>query len=81
MEKLNLHYPCKWTYKVIGSNAEEIQKAVFDILPNKYEMVHSKSSIKGKYHSFDIHTEVMSEEERHRIFYALKSCAAIKFVI
>lgn len=81
MEKLKIDYPCKWSYKIIGSNKEEMQKAVFEILQDKYEMLPSKSSIKDKYHSFDIHTEVRDEEERNRIFVALKECGVIRFVI
>ncbi|MBD5167247.1 MAG: DUF493 domain-containing protein [Helicobacter sp.] len=81
METLKIDYPCKWSYKIIGSDKEEMQKAVFEILQDKYEMLPSKSSVKGKYHSFDIHTEVRNEEERYRIFFALKECQVIRFVI
>lgn len=81
MEKLKINYPCKWSYKIIGSDKEQMQAAVFEILQDKYEMLPSKSSVKGNYHSFDVHTQVSNEEERYRIFFALKDCEAIRFVI
>ncbi len=80
-QQLKLEYPCQWSYKIIGCDKEEMQKAVFDIFEREYEVIPSKSSLSGKYHSLEINTKVQSEEERYRLFFKLKDHKSIRFVL
>ncbi|RAX57523.1 hypothetical protein CCZ01_05950 [Helicobacter monodelphidis] len=81
MQKLQLEYPCKWSYKIIGSDKQKMEEAVFEILESNYELIPSRASLTGKYYSIEINTEVKSEEERYRIFFKLKDCEHIRFVL
>lgn len=81
-KKPEINYPTKWEYKIIGSNVNEMIKAVESIVNDlKYDITPSNISKKGKYFSLNLLVFVSSEMERDKIFQELTNHLAIKFVI
>ena len=43
--KVQLEYPCPWVYKIIGPDADEMRRAVAEIICDRaYKISHSRSS-------------------------------------
>ncbi|WP_321777200.1 DUF493 domain-containing protein [Sulfurimonas sp.] len=94
-EKLELQYPCSWTYKLISLDKEALQKAVHDVIVERehkvngearegalgYTLVHSKNSKAGKYISMSLDLLVHNEDDRNFIYEALKAHQNIKMVL
>jgi len=81
-EKLELEYPCSWTYKLIGLEKEVIQKAIHDvILEREHKLTHSNKSKTGKYVSMNLDIIIQNEDERNFIYEALKAHQHIKMVL
>ncbi len=81
-EKLELTYPCSWSYKLIGYEKETIQKAIHDvILEREHNLTHSSASKTGKYVSMNLDLVIQNEDERNFIFEALKAHQNIKMVL
>jgi len=81
-KKPQIDYPCKWPYKIIGDNIEEmisaVEKVMFDL---EYDLTPSNISRKGKYFSLNIIVVVPSEKMRDLIFQNLNKHVAIKYVM
>jgi len=68
-EKLELNYPCNWSYKVIGKNEQNIKNAVKEILDQReYTLKLSNSSKKGKFKSFSLELLVHNEDDRKMLY-------------
>jgi len=81
-EKLELTYPCSWSYKLIGYEKEAIQKAIHDVISQKeHKLTHSNLSKTGKYISMNLNLVIQNEDERNFIFDALKKHQNIKMVL
>jgi len=81
-EKLELAYPCSWSYKVIALEAEALQKAIRDILDEReHKLTHSKNSKGGKYISMNLDMLVHNEDDRNFIYESLKAHRNIKMVL
>lgn len=81
-EKIELTYPCSWTYKLIGYEKEAIQKAIHDvIIEREHDLVHSNKSKTGKYVSMNLDLVIQNEDERNFIYEALKAHQNIKMVL
>lgn len=81
-EKLELTYPCSWTYKLIGHEKEAIQKAIHEvILEREHKLTHSNASKTGKYISLNLDLLVHNEDDRNFIYEALKAHQHIKMVL
>jgi putative lipoic acid-binding regulatory protein len=81
-KKLELEYPCCWSYKLIGYEKEAIQKAIRDVIAQKeHTLKHSNNSKSGKYVSMNLELDVENEEERNFIYNALKNHENIKMVL
>ena len=77
-----LEYPCRWLYKVIGDEREELERAALGIIGNRPCTISlSNSSRTGKYHCLDIEVEVMDDENRNTIYQALKCHPQVKMVL
>jgi len=73
-EKLELTYPCGWSYKLIGYEKETIQKAIHDvIIEREHKLTHSNKSKGGKYTSMNLDLVIQNEDERNFIYEALKA--------
>jgi putative lipoic acid-binding regulatory protein len=82
LPKLELDYPCSWTYKLIGHEKEAIQKAIHEvILEREHDLSSSKASKTGKYVSMNLSLVITNEDERNFIFKALKAHQNIKMVL
>ncbi|DAB29920.1 MAG TPA: DUF493 domain-containing protein [Sulfurimonas sp. UBA12504] len=81
-EKLELTYPCAWSYKLIGYEKEAIQKAIHEvILEREHSLTHSNASKGGKYVSMNLDLVISNEDERNFIYEALKAHQNIKMVL
>ncbi len=81
-KKLELEYPCTWSYKLIGHEKEAIEKAIHDvILAREHKLNHSNKSKTGKYVSMNLDLLIQNEDERNFIYEALKKHQNIKMVL
>ena len=81
-KKLELVYPCSWSYKLIGHEKEAIQKAIHDVIVKReHTLGHSNNSKTGKYVSMNLELVIENEDERNFIYEALKAHQNIKMVL
>lgn len=81
-EKLELIYPCSWSYKVIALEARMLQEALKEIIDEReHKLTHSKNSKGGKYVSMNLDMLVHNEDDRNFIYQALKAHKNIKMVL
>lgn len=80
--KLELEYPCRWTYKLIGPDEFLMRTMVADLLGDiEYALTYSKSSRTGKYCSLELELVVQTEEHRRGLYTALGRSTAVKAVL
>lgn len=81
-EKLDLSYPCSWSYKLIAGEVEALKKAIHDVIDEReHKLTHSKKSKGGKYISMNLDMLVHNEDDRNFIYEALKQHQHIKMVL
>jgi putative lipoic acid-binding regulatory protein len=81
-KKPNINYPCDWEYKVIGTDVDEMIKAIESITEGMdYKISPSNVSSKGKYFSLNVKVFVTSEVIRDSIFAKLKANEFVKMVL
>jgi len=81
-EKLELIYPCSWSYKLIASEVESLKQAIRDVIDEReHKLTHSKSSKGGKYISMNLDILVHNEDDRNFIYEALKAHQHVKMVL
>lgn len=81
-EKLELEYPCMWTYKVIGTDQESLKKAIAEVVQERECLItFSNSSSNGKYLCLNLEMNVHSDEDRTANHLALKNHPAITMVL
>ena len=81
-KKLELTYPCSWSYKLIGKEKEAIQKAIYAVISKReHKLTHSNRSKTGKYVSLNLNLLVHNEDDRNFIYEALKAHQHIKMVL
>ena len=77
-----IEYPCRWKYKVVGSDQGLIRSAIAEIVREReYTINLSRSSKGGKYHSLNLQMNIDNDESRVEIYEALKKHPAIKLVL
>ena len=82
MQKAKIDYPCKWSYRIIGTDENLLREAVKSAVGNKkYALSVSNHSSGGKYQSLNVELQVNDARERLRIFENLKNNVAINFVL
>jgi uncharacterized protein len=80
--KVQLEYPCPWVYKIIGPDADEMKRAVAEIIRDRtYKLSPSHSSKTAKYQSLNVELSVESESQRTTLYETLKAHRAIKLVL
>ncbi|NTW07765.1 MAG: DUF493 domain-containing protein [Syntrophaceae bacterium] len=80
--KLHLEYPCRWIYKIIGTNQDEMQTAVTEIIRDRpCKISISRRSETAKYISLNVELVVESESHRMELYSAFKAHRAIKVVL
>ncbi len=81
-KKPNINYPCKWNYKVIGTNVDEMIKAIeFAVDGLDFKIGSSNVSSKAKYFSLNLEVSVTSEIIRDIIFAKLKANKFVRIVL
>lgn len=81
-QKLELEYPCSWSYKLIASEVEALKQAIRDVISEReHKLTHSKNSKGGKYVSMNLDMLVHNEDDRNFIYEALKAHQHIKMVL
>ena len=81
-KKPTIEYPCDWHYKVIGTDVDEMIKAIELITEGmEYKISSSNVSSKGKYLSLNLTVLVSSEIIRDIIFAKLKANEFVKMVL
>ena len=80
--KAKIDYPCRWLYKVIGSDEEQLYHALAEIIGNgAYHISLSNSSSTGKYICLNVEVFVESEEKRNSIYMNLKAHSQVEIVL
>jgi len=81
-EKPKIDYPCKWGYKIIGTERVKLEAVIFEVMGSRnYKQKGGNSSSKGKFHSLSTSCQVESEEDRDTIFKAFQEHKDVKMVI
>ncbi|MEA2091824.1 MAG: DUF493 domain-containing protein [Campylobacterota bacterium] len=81
-QKLELTYPCSWSYKLIAGEKEALKQAIRDVIDEReHKLTHSKNSKGGKYISMNLDLLVHNEDDRNFIYEALRAHQNIKMVL
>ncbi|MBW2595971.1 MAG: DUF493 domain-containing protein [Deltaproteobacteria bacterium] len=77
-----MEYPCRWIYKIIGSDSREMEKAIKEIAEGcDYTVTPSNISKAGRYHSLKLEVLVDDEGQRTGIYDKLRNHPAVKMVL
>mgnify|MGYP001814364801 CR=1 FL=1 len=80
--KLELDYPCSWSYTLIGGQEEKLRQAIDAVAGGvEHSVKPGNKSKTGKYCSLTLELEVKSEAMRIAIFYALEEQADVRSVL
>ena len=80
--ELNLTYPCRWDYHVIGEDEHRLRIAVAGVVGNvEYVLSLANRSRRGRYLSLHLTVEVLDEAHRLRIFEELRRHADVRYVL
>ncbi len=81
-KKVQIAYPCEWSYKIIGEDRTKMLLAVDAIINSDSMLIReSHSSRNGKYVSLEISVRVQNELERNSYFKMLADHAEIRMVL
>jgi putative lipoic acid-binding regulatory protein len=79
---LNLTYPCRWDYHVIGEDEHRLRVAVAGIVGNvEYVLSLANRSKRGRYLSLHLTLVVSDEEHRLRLFDELRKHTDVRYVL
>lgn len=79
---LRLDYPCLWTYKIIGRNPDEMQRAVHEIIRDRPCRVSlSRQSETARYVCLNVELTVESESHRLVLYEELKAHPAVQMIL
>ena len=82
MKKPEIHYPCWWTYAIIGADEEDLRMAIGEVTAGtQHRVKFSRQSAEKHYVSLHIEVYVESEEQRNAVFDAFSHHEKIKFVL
>jgi len=80
--RLQLDYPCLWTYTVIGSIHDDIRRAIADVIGDAdHSLRFSHNSKTGRYLSLRLEMVVYNDAQRVGIYQSLSNQRAIKLVL
>jgi hypothetical protein len=81
-KKVQIEYPCRWLYKVIGADHDAMRQAIEEIVQvEKCTITLSNASSKGKYLCLNVEVMVFDEEARNNFYVKLKAHQAVKTVL
>jgi putative lipoic acid-binding regulatory protein len=77
-----IEYPCRWIYKIIGSDSRELEKIIEEIVRgHDYTIAPSNISKTGRYHSLTLEVLVDDEGQRTGTYDKLRNHPAVKMVL
>jgi len=80
--KLELDYPCNWSYKLVIKHDQNIKKIIKEVLEQREHGVKaSKTSSKGKFKSYTLDLIVEDEEDRKNLYQILGDHEHIKMIV
>lgn len=80
--KLELPYPCRWAYKIIGDDEEALRSAAAEILRGREHAISlSRRSARRNYCCLNVEVLVRDERDRMRIYDALRGSPAVRLVL
>jgi uncharacterized protein len=80
--KLELDYPCNWSYKIVIRQEQDITDIIKELLEErKHDIKASKTSSQGKFKSFNLDLVVHNEEDRKSLYQLLDGHEHIKMVM
>lgn len=81
-KKVQITYPCEWSYKIIGQDRTKMLLAVDSIIKSDSMLIReSHSSRNGKYISLELRVRVQNESERNSYFKILAEHSEIRMVL
>ena len=81
-QKVKIDYPCRWVYKVIGSDHDELCAIISALLQDMpHKVSHSRSSAAGRYHCLNLEVTVESDAKRIAIYEALRDNPAVRIIL
>lgn len=81
-QKLELEYPCPWTYKVIGSDEAQLRACIEEAADGRpYTVKISNKSSGGRYCCLDMEMIVESEAERTKTYESLQGRNGVRMVL
>jgi putative lipoic acid-binding regulatory protein len=83
--KLELNYPCNWTYKLVIRHDQDIKIIVKEVLDELDKREHgiqaSKTSKEGKFKSYSLDLIVEDEDDRKALYKLLADHEHIKMIV
>jgi len=80
--QLDIEYPCRWLYKVIGSDEASVREAVLEVIDVADVMIElSHTSSSGSFVSINVEVTVQDHDQRRGLFEALRGHAAVRMVL
>ena len=80
-QRLELAYPCRWSFKIIGEDEFQLRTLVNEVLPDRpFTLTLSNTSREGRYRSLLLVLTVESEEDRRAIGLALQQSEHVRLV-
>jgi putative lipoic acid-binding regulatory protein len=81
-DELQLEYPCRWLYKVIGIDEESVRAAVMELIDVPDVSIEpSNTSRTGKYVSINVEVTVVDQHQRQGFYEALRQHDAVRMVL
>lgn len=79
---MELEYPCRWVYKVIGWDESAVRRAVMEVVDIEgLTMAVSNRSSGGTYVSINVEVTVHSDTERTDVYERLRSHDDVRLVL
>ncbi len=80
--QLDIEYPCRWLYKVIGSDEASVRAAVLEVIDIEDVMIElSNTSSSGSFVSINVEVTVQDHGQRQGLFEALRGHDAVRMVL
>lgn len=81
-KKMQIEYPCRWLYKVIGPDQDAMRRAIEEIIQvETCTITFSNASSKGKYLCLNVEVMVHDEDARNSLYMKLKAHHCVKTVL
>ncbi|HOD36344.1 MAG TPA: DUF493 domain-containing protein [Syntrophales bacterium] len=81
-QKPHIDYPCRWGYKIIGTDEALLRGAVTEVVQDlAHSITPSNRSASGRYICLDVEMLVLNEDQRLTIYEGLRRHPAVKIVL